>query len=336
MKPKVATAFSGGGLSAYALKNIGCELQFAIEYDPEIAEVYRSNHGDRILVSKIEEVDLDRLKFFFPEELDLFQASPSCKRFADVNVFHKPDESDDRAIGGLIAMITTLKPKTIIVENVTQFLGSPPHLWLWSSLSSLYHLSAYTFNSADFGTPQSRTRAFVTGIRRDLTNQPIPIINPRLEHKCWYRAIGDLILSEAVYKNICGEWFKDGKLAPPGNIPPRLGNVILSQQSLLPVAVELVGGKGIYPACQPFHTIRAFGRKNSGQWHRHVIVYPEASVIKMTPRMLARIMGLKDDFILPDRNVLAGEILGNGVAIQVMEAIAQQLLAQINQPCLTY
>ena len=105
--------------------------------------------------------------------------------------------------------------------------------------------------------------------------------------------------------------------------------------------MELVGGKGrgkggIYPACRPFHTIRAIGRKNSGHWHRHVIVYPESSVIKMTPRMLARIMGLKDDFILPDRNVLAGEILGNGVAIQVMEAIAQQLLAQINQPCLTY
>jgi site-specific DNA-cytosine methylase len=46
--------------------------------------------------------------------------------------------------------------------------------------------------------------------------------------------------------------------------------------------------------------------------------------------MLARLQGLGDDYKLPSNNALASQGIGNGVAVEVAEAIYTALEKQIN------
>lgn len=349
---KAATLFSGAGLSTQALKNVGCEIVFGVEADPQIAEAYEANHGDNVFIDSVEKVaelidsvekvaeliDFARVMgadnpsdiLGIPAgDLDILQASPSCKKFAKVNWANQPDESDDVAIDGMVKIILTLQPKTIVIENVVEFLNSSAEAWLNIILAEHYHLAHQILNAADFGAPQARKRLFITGIRKDLPGTPY-IIDPGMKHQCWYEAIADLEASHEIYYKFQGDWRRNGTIAND-ELPARLDNIIAKLPPRdRPVAIEIVAGKdGVYHSGKPFHTIRAIGRKNSGHWHRHLILYPDNTVAKMTPRMLARLMGLSDDFILPQRDCLAGEVLGNGVCVQVMEAIATQLLAQV-------
>ena len=118
---RAATAFSGAGLSAYALKkNIGCRLVFGIEHDSQIADAYSLNFPNSIMLEmSVQEAATkwsDRIIGYAPPgELDIFQASPSCKKFAQVNTGNDPDQDDELACLGLAKLISTLEPKTIVI-----------------------------------------------------------------------------------------------------------------------------------------------------------------------------------------------------------------------------
>ena len=335
---KVATAFSGAGLTAYALRKMGCELVFGIECDPQIAKAYRDNHGDNVIFGKIEDVvnTVDLTELIKPRELDLFQASPSCKEFSRVKPNGNPGINDEMAIAGLCKLVEILQPKIIVIEQVTEFLDHPIEKRLTRHLEDFcqensgipYRLSHQILNAADFGTPQNRKRLFITGIRDDLYGNPKIELPPMMRYQDWYGAIADLIQPTDYYTPFEGSWYKNGVDAGK-DLPPRLPGILERVPvSIVPVAIELVGGKGVYSSGMPFHTIRSLGRKSSHQWHRHLIYYPDGRIVKFTPRMLARIMGLRDDFILPNNACLAGEVLGNGVCVEVMQVVARQLLSQ--------
>ena len=49
-------------------------------------------------------------------------------------------------------------------------------------------------------------------------------------------------------------------------------------------------------------------------------------VVKLSPRCLARLMGIPDDYSLPSSNSLAGRVLGNGVCPPVAEMICRNVL----------
>lgn len=53
--------------------------------------------------------------------------------------------------------------------------------------------------------------------------------------------------------------------------------------------------------------------------------------VKFSTRMLARLQGLGDNYKLPSNNALASEGIGNGVAVEVAEAIFTALEKQINR-----
>ena len=86
----------------------------------------------------------------------------------------------------------------------------------------------------------------------------------------------------------------------------------------------------------PSNTIRAFGQ--DGHWHRMDCVFGETAkagaigdylkslkVIQLSPRCLARLQGLPDEFKLSGNNVNDCKVIGNGVAIEPMVAYAKYL-----------
>lgn len=62
LKPTAVDIFSGAGGITQALKEVGFDVLFGIEFDEEIAESYIMNHGDRIIVKDIRKVELDEIK----------------------------------------------------------------------------------------------------------------------------------------------------------------------------------------------------------------------------------------------------------------------------------
>jgi site-specific DNA-cytosine methylase len=58
---------------------------------------------------------------------------------------------------------------------------------------------------------------------------------------------------------------------------------------------------------------------------------PSGRVVSLTPRALARLMGLGDTYILPDRRSVACRILGNGVAIPMVNAVAGQFIEMLER-----
>lgn len=82
----------------------------------------------------------------------------------------------------------------------------------------------------------------------------------------------------------------------------------------------------------PSNTIRAFGQ--DGHWHRmdctskagEIDDYLKSlKVIQLSPRCLARLQGLPDDFKLSGNNVNDCKVIGNGVAVEPMVAYAKYL-----------
>ena len=73
MKPRFGSIFSGGGLVEAGIRDL-VELTFAVEYDAAIAEVYRQNHGDHVIVAAAQDVDLSTLP-----GVDILWASPPCQ-----------------------------------------------------------------------------------------------------------------------------------------------------------------------------------------------------------------------------------------------------------------
>ncbi len=199
MTVKIATLFAGcGGKTLGAIAATDGTPIWAIEYDPEIADLYRRNISPNIIVENIFDID--------PRSLDspnLLLISPPCPSFSAAKV-GRIETDNDRALADKICeFITTLYPEEILIENVRGYRQSESYATIIDRLTILgYCWDAQVFNFADFGVPQTRERLIVRASRI----APIPIVvtthakNPANTIFCqqqkwvgWYEAISDLI-----------------------------------------------------------------------------------------------------------------------------------------------
>ena len=179
----------------------------------------------------------------------------------------------------------------------------------------------------------------------------------------WYGAIADLLTKLPVYtvaiidgipqKKRDGQyqWIADGEYTDKNGLAlwqiQRLASGAIaskykSPQKAMKVLVGKTGaGNGPLSAIAPDYpsnTIRAFGQDR--HWHRMDCVFGEISkagavddyskslkVVQLSPRCLARLQGLPDEFKLLGNNVQDCKVIGNGVAIEPMVAYAKTLIS---------
>lgn len=82
------------------------------------------------------------------------------------------------------------------------------------------------------------------------------------------------------------------------------------------------GAKIYQGETEPAQTVRV---PSGGRVYRAWL--SQGRVVKLTPRALARLQSVPDDYILPDKAALAGKVIGNGVACLMIEKIYRQLTA---------
>lgn len=195
-KPVVGSYFSGGGIGLARVKD-KVDLAFGVEYSAEIAESYRANIGDRIIVSRVQDIDVKKL-----ERVDLFQVSPVCKEFSNAKVNGKESAEELGQATAICAYLDYHKPTYFVLENVRGYIRSRSFQMIVVKLSRLGYTMRYSVeNAANYGVAQTRERL----ILRAALDCPLPSLPDYVQRWVgWYEAIEDLLpgLPESKF----GDW----------------------------------------------------------------------------------------------------------------------------------
>jgi site-specific DNA-cytosine methylase len=287
---KIGSICSGMGM---ALHGIGKPV-WAIEYDQAIAQCYRENHGDGIIVDAVERVAHSAL-----EDVDLVIATPSCVRASIAS--QRGESEEDINVASAVATILDKKlPKFFILENVEGYKNFRSFGLIKGKCTNLgYHTTVLILNLKDFGIAQSRKRLYLIASQKPFFDLQIPYVQ-----RGWYEAVKDL--------------WED------------LPEVSLSTWQLKPHRTALIRRCGAnksnnraYLPHEPSFTIRAFGRKASHHWHQGDVVV-DGHARALTPRAMVRLFGDKataDKIWLPSSKSLACEVVGNGASWEIFQNI---------------
>jgi DNA (cytosine-5)-methyltransferase 1 len=338
-----ATLFAGGGLADIGMRQAGLGPLWAVEYDAAIADVYRANHGDHVIVDDVRRVTFDALP-----APDLLWLSPPCPSFSVAKADGGETVTDLEIADACARAIATLKPRAVILENVRGYATSQSFARIRAALDALdYWSSASVINSADVGTPQTRERLIMRAVIGGWMQADRPWPAP-VRWRGWYEAIEDLI------PTLPPSQFADWQIK---RLPEEIKGHLLVSNLRHTITPKATVRKMSDPATtviassmdRPNWTDRAFivdGTPN-GNGERITVRPADSSmftviswaraaggsrawlgtgrVVALTPRALARFQGVPDTYALPDRKALACRIIGNGVAVDVARVATETL-----------
>jgi DNA (cytosine-5)-methyltransferase 1 len=176
---KVADLFAGvGGLSqGFISKDF--DIEFAIEYDKDIARSYKLNHPNTTVYDEdISKIDLNILKEKHPK-IDVIVGGPPCQGFSQKGKRLSIYDERNYLFKKFIDTVEIFKPKYFVLENVPNILTTANGFFKEEIIKGFenlgYRVNSSTLNASDFGVPQSRRRAFFIGsLNGDLLEFPKP------------------------------------------------------------------------------------------------------------------------------------------------------------------
>ncbi len=356
--------FAGGGLARLGLE--GFETLFANDVDPAKARAYRANFDDGRLV----EADVWSLGAAdLPGRADLAWASSPCQDLSLAGLRGGLSAARSGAFWGFWRLVEALAaegraPRCVVIENVAGLLtsrGGEDFAALCRAMQAQgYRFGALELDAADW-LPQSRPRLFVVAAREaDLAvGVPGPGHSPRvraaverLPHDLrrdwvWWPMRPpprrNLDLAALLEPDDRVRWFDDTRASAA------LALLAPLHRARLDAALAASGrrvGAG-YRRVRLEHGVRAQRlelrfdglagclRTPAGGSSRQLIVVCEngrARVRQLAPREAARLMGLPDSYRLPATDGAALKLAGDGVAVPVVRALAEQVLRPLLTP----
>lgn len=201
------------------------------------------------------------------------------------------------------------KPRVIVIENVAGLLSSHKGRDLGIVISTLaelgYAVGWRTFNSKNFGVPQSRQRVYIVGCYRD------------------ERGPGKIL-----FEPECGE----------GNNTKSGSN---GEKSETPFQKIVGDPSGEGPVIQSIaYCLYATSARHTGtDWSRNYVCYPNAGMVRrLIPSECEGVMAFPRNWTLPKNHILEGDdldsaryhALGNAVTPPVAEWIANRVKIYLN------
>ena len=324
-----ASLFSGGGGADLGAIAAGYTPLWAVEYDPDLAAVYRANLGDHVITADVAAVDYTTVP-----RVHWLHASPVCTAFSVANSNRGERDLDMAAAVAVVRALHNLQPDYVTIENVSAYQHSASYRCIVEVLTQLgYFWHAEILNAADFGVPQTRRRLIVRASRDLLPSLPAPT-----PWRGWYAAIEDLLdtlpasafppwqlarLPEEVRESVlfanrsagetqqyvashspafsitlqvsrCRAWLFDGQT--------NTGATTLTSR----------------PAEEPAFTLTATtgSKRPVRSW------LTSGRVVQLTARALARLQSFPDSYVLPERKTTAMTIIGNAVPPLLLKGLA--------------
>jgi DNA (cytosine-5)-methyltransferase 1 len=225
---KVFGTFICGGGSTMGYKLAGYNHLGGVEIDPEVADVYKTNHNPKHLF--IEDIREFANRLEFPKELyelDILDGSPPCSSFSMAGnrekdwgkekIFREGQALQrlDDLFFDYIKLAKKLQPKVVIAENVKGMLQGNAKVYVKRIKKEFeeagYKVQLFLLNAASMGVPQKRERVFFICQRKDLN---LPELKLSFNEKpITYCKVKDNSLG----KPITGEMLKYWELCPEGN-----------------------------------------------------------------------------------------------------------------------
>jgi site-specific DNA-cytosine methylase len=306
---KAGTYFSGGGLVEEGLKGI-IDPVVAVEYDRKISGVYRNNFGQHIVTADVRDVDPKELVKHIDGDVEYFHASPVCKNYSQAKSNGGEVELDKETAKSTADFIDAVKPRVVTIENVKGYKDSEAMKIITKALDKNgYTWDADVYNAADFGGYTSRERLIVRAVKEgELPEKPKK--QPRKGG--WLEAVEDILPTLTEKKNGVAPWM-DTRLKADGIDWQKVEKPLYVMGSAYADGkIPHAYGDEILPTL----------RTKSGD----VIIMPGGKVLRADGRVLARITGLGDDYLLPKTESLAHTIIGNGIPVQLTQGVIAPLL----------
>ena len=306
---KAGTYFSGGGLIEEGLKGI-IDPVVAVEYDRKISGVYRNNFGQHIVTADVRDVDPKELVKHIDGEVEYFHASPVCKNYSQAKSNSGEVELDKETAKSTADFIDAVKPRVVTIENVKGYKDSEAMKIITQALDKNgYTWDADVYNAADFGSYTNRERLIVRAVKDgELPEKPKK--QPRKGG--WLEAVEDILPTLTVKESGVAPWM-DARLKADGIDWQKVEKPLYVMGSAYADGkIPHAYGDEILPTL----------RTKSGD----VIIMPGGKVLRADGRVLARITGLGDDYLLPKTESLAHTIIGNGIPVQLTKGVIAPLL----------
>lgn len=183
-KIKVADLFAGAGGFSLGAIDAGCDVVFAVEYNPHAAQSYKDNIGkpsraENVVVynediTKLDPAALADKHFPNDTECDLLLGGPPCQGFSRHRIKNAGVADPRNAlVYDYFGFVRALRPRAFLMENVPGMLW-PRHKDYVDEFYTQARVSGYMIyapikiNARDYGAPQARQRVFILGLRQDV------------------------------------------------------------------------------------------------------------------------------------------------------------------------
>ena len=184
--------FICGGGSTMGYKLAGFNHLGGVEIDPQVADIYKTNHNPKYLY--VDDIRRFNDRDDLPEELynlDMLDGSPPCSSFSmsgnreddwGKNKQFREGQTKQKLDDLVYVYIDTIKklqPKVALLENVKGLIKGNAKVYA-KKMKKLfeeagYRVQVFLLNGASMGLPQRRERVFFIGLRNDFHIPPIKL-----------------------------------------------------------------------------------------------------------------------------------------------------------------
>ncbi len=164
---RVIDLFSGVGGLSHGFVMSGFDVEFAIEANEDIATAYEQNHRDtKVYKENIHLLDVTKLKQNHGK-VEIIIGGPPCQGFSQKGKRQSLSDERNFMYYKFIGFVEIFKPKYFLLENVPHILTISDGFFKREILGSFeklgYSVDYNVLNTAEYGIPQERKRAFFLG-----------------------------------------------------------------------------------------------------------------------------------------------------------------------------
>ena len=314
LQKRIASFFSGTGTLEGAMGMRATSVS-ATEFMPAIMDAFNKAHGTNYTARSVHDVDPQEIIDAAP---DLFHASPVCVNLSKIKRGAKPTEDDMASAVSVARVIDEARPPVVTIENVPAYQNTEMLKKITDSLDAQgYKWQVDIIDPADYGGAQTRPRMILRAVREG----EIPPMPEKTGPSDWYAAIEDLIdeapdspIGPNELKRI-RSYIDQGKLDPNEHII----TMGASATKDAPYAANAGG-----PSPTLVSSDHAVPR----------ILLKDGRMKKVTPRMMARLMGMPEGFSLPKPGKGGGYgpakiVLGNGIHGDITRKFIEPLTQRV-------
>lgn len=304
--------FAGIGGIRQGFQRCGGKTVFSSEWDEFAQKTYRINYGEMPAgdITKIDPKDI-------PDH-DILLAGFPCQPFSQAGLKKGFEDARGTLFFNIASILKEKRPKAFMLENVKQLRGHDKGNTIKVILNILDELNYYVpepevLNAYHFGSPQNRERIIIVGFNKDFLPE----------------SYDDFIYPEgSIDETVCVGNILEKNVSDKFTISDKLYQGHLERKQAHEKKGNGFGFCLFNEESKYTSTISARYYKDGSE---ALIEQDGKNPRMLTPRECARLQGFPEEFIIPVSNAQAYKQFGNSVCINVIEAVAKQMMEYMDK-----